>query len=202
MSGNEIGDGVVVSLELVVGAHVALGQARLKGALVERGHQLHCLVVDLIEELICDGGLSSVDPKLYEIVLNVTLVVNGVGLVVSLEDVEVGLRDLGSEEGDVASGCVGALGLGVNANSGGPETEDLGLEGVVDLEVFHAGGVGVVGEVSVLGGGALVGGGLLGIDDVLLLVPGASELGDIKVLDGHDGVADDLIEVGGEHHFG
>ncbi len=176
VSGNEVSDGLVVSLELMVGAHVALGQARLKGALIERGHQLHRLVVNLIEELISDGGLSGVDPKLYNIILNITGVVDGVGLVISLKDVEVGLRYLGSKERDVAGGCVGTLGLGVNANSGGPEAEDLGLEGVVDLEILHVGGVGVVGEVSVLGGGALVGAGFLGVDDVLLLVPGASEL--------------------------
>ncbi len=201
MSGDEIGDSVVVSLELVVGAHVALGKARLKSALVEVGQHFHSLGVDLIEELVCDCGLSGVDPKLDGVELSVAHVVNGVGLVIGVKDVEVRLGDLGSEEGDVASGSVGALGLGVNANSGGPDAEDLGLERVVDLEVLHVGRLGVVGEVSVLGGGALVGGGLLGVIDVLLLVPGTSELRDIKVLEGNDGVADDGVKVSREHHF-
>ena len=84
-----------------------------------------------------------------------------------------------------------AVSLGVNSDSWGPLAEDLGLEGVVDLEVLDGGICGVGSQVGVGGLGALVVGRLLGIDDVLLLVPDTGVLGLVEVDEGDDGVASD-----------
>ena len=138
--------------EVGIGAHIALGDASVESALIEVGHELHGLGVDLVEELFFDRGFPSVHPEMDKVGLGVAPVVDGVGLVIGVKDVEVGLVNLFAEVGDVAGAVGAALGLGVDANAGGPETEDLGLERVVDLEVLQASVLGIVLEVGVLGG--------------------------------------------------
>ena len=171
----------------------------MKGGLIEVREKFHGSVEDCVEELFCDSGLSGVDPKLDKILTSVAGVVDGVAGVISLEDVEVRHGDGGSEEGDVASAISSTVSLGVDTNSWGPQTEDLRLEGVVDLEVsltiLISGGI----EVGVASGGALVLGGLLGVIDVLLLNPGASELFEVEVGEGHDGIANDVGGDRGKH---
>ena len=115
------------------------------------------------------------------VVLNIAEVVDGVGLVIGLNHVMVGLGNFGAEVGDVAGAVGAALALGVDANSGGPVTEDLGLERVVDIEVLQVRSLGIVTKAGVLGGRALVVAGLLVALVVLLLVPGAGVLDDIEV---------------------
>ena len=168
-----------------------MGESGLKGGLIEVGEEFHGSVEDCVEELVGDSGLSGVDPELDNILASVARVVDGVAGVISLEDVEVRHGDGGSEEGDVASAISSTVSLGVDTKSWGPQTEDLRLEGVVDVEVLEASLVGVLGEVGVLSGGALVIGRLLGVLDVHLLVPETGELGDIEVGEGGDGVTDD-----------
>ena len=190
------GDALTTSEEAVVGAHVALGESGLEDALIEAGKELHGLGVELVEVLVSDGRGPGVDPDVRELAGVIAPVVDGVVVVVSLDDSEVGGGDVMAEERDVASASGVALSLGVDANAGSPEAEDLALEGVVHLEGGHASRV-ISGEVSVLGGRALVAAGFLRVDGVLLLVPGAGELVDVEVGDTSNGVAS--VGGGGEH---
>lgn len=176
-----------------------MGESGLKGGLIEVGEEFHGSVEDCVEELVGDSGLSGVDPELDNILASVARVVDGVAGVISLEDVEVRHGDGGSEEGDVASAISSTVSLGVDTKSWGPQTEDLRLEGVVDLEVFLTILIGGGVEVGVASGGALVLGGLLGVIDVLLLNPGASELLEVEVGKGHDGIAGDVGCDRGKH---
>ena len=175
----------------MVGAHVALGESWVEGGLVEAGHEGHSLGVDLVEVLVGDRGLTSVDPDSDDVGVSVAPVVDGVVLVISVEDGQVGLGGGLASEGDVAGGAGVAVSLGVHTNSGSPEAEHLGLEGVVDLEVLDGGVSLVISQVGVGGLGALVDLGLLWVLHVLLLVPVACIFRLIEVLDGDDWVAGD-----------
>ena len=175
----------------VVRAHVALGDSWVEGGLVEAGHEGHSLGVDLVEILVGDGWLTSVDPDSDEVGVSVAPVVDGVVLVVSVEDSKVWLGGGLASEGDVAGRAGVAVSLGVHTNSGGPEAEHLGLEGVVDLEVLDGGVSLVISQVSVGGLRALVDLGLLWVLHVHLLVPVASVFRLIEVLNGDDWVAGD-----------
>lgn len=177
--------------DIVVGAHVALGDSWVEGGLVKAGHEGHSLGVDLVEVLVGDGGLTSVDPDSDEVGVGVAPVVDRVASVVSVEDGQVRLFGGLASEGDVAGGAGVAVSLGVHTNSGSPEAENLGLEGVVDLEVLDGGVSLVISQVSVRGLGALVELGLLWVLHVHLLVPVASVFGLIEVLNGDDWVAGD-----------
>ena len=138
--------------KVFIAAHVTLDKALVKSALIEAGRELHGLGVDLVKELVGNRGFPGVHPDMDKVGGGIAPVVDGVGLVIGINDVEVRLGNGVAEEGDVAATVGAALGLGVDANAGGPETEDLGLERVVDLEVLQASVLGIVLEVGVLGG--------------------------------------------------
>ena len=184
----------------MVRAHVTLGEARLKNGLVEAGEVAHSLGVEFVEVLVRDSGRTGVDPDVGEFGRVITPVVDGVVVVVGVDDGEVGSGWLVAEEDDVALAVGAASGVGVDANAGSPEAEDLGLEGVVDLEVLEA--IVAVSKFGVLGGRALVGRGLLRVLGVLLLVPGTSESGEVEVAHTSRVVASDggSSELSSNHH--
>ena len=127
-TGKELGDSRWAAVNAGVGAHGALSESWLKSGRIEVGEEFHSSIVDHLEVLIGNVSLSSVEPELDDVFARVARVVNGVAIVIGLEDVEIGLWDSSAEERDVESTVSATVSLSVDTDSWGPESEDLGLE--------------------------------------------------------------------------
>lgn len=184
-------DGLGRAVDLVVRAHVTLGYSRLESRLVEVREETKSLVVELAEELIRNSRLTGVDPEHDDVVHGVALVADRVGLVVSVNDVEIWLSGSLPEEGDCAGAIGVAEGLRVHAHSWRPDALDLGLEGIVDLEVLDRRVTHVFAQVRVRSLLALVLRRLVRVLHVLLLVPVASVAGHIEASKRHNWITDD-----------
>ena len=149
--------------------------------------KLNSSVVKPLHVVVTDNWLTGVKPDIDFVVLNITSVVDGIGLVIGLDDVEIWLWGDMSKEDNIASGLGIAGGISVDSESWEISAEEWGLEGVVDLE-GSSGGI----EVGVLGSLALVVGWLLWVLNVHLLIPGSHESSGVEI-DWGEVVADNGI---------
>ena len=105
-----------------------MGESWVEGGYVEIWEKLLSSVVHVVEEIIRWDWVTSVEPDEDGVLLSVTVVVDGIRIIISLSDVEVWSIVSLSEEDNIASTGVVALGIGVNSNSWGHDSKDWGLE--------------------------------------------------------------------------